>query len=238
MEEPHRSPCVEMSIATTRGLVLLQAHNDPFSILAVCTGNVCRSPAAERLLAQQLGPTVRVSSAGTRALVGHPVSEPMAALLRRTGVDPQPFAARRLSEQMLKEAGLILAMTLAQRGFIVDLWPPAVRHAFTLREFARLLTLIDPSAIPEGTPGDRLPAAIRLATAERGRWRVSAGEDDVVDPFRLANDVYAKSFDQIMSAVDVIVARLFASPTRHDGEHRPIDDIYQNNAVRVTRERS
>jgi hypothetical protein len=35
---------------------------EPFSILAVCTGNVCRSPAVERLLANQLGPTVSVSS--------------------------------------------------------------------------------------------------------------------------------------------------------------------------------
>ena len=55
-----------------------------FSILAVCTGNVCRSPAVERLLASKLGPTVRVSSAGTHALVGHPISEPMAALLLET----------------------------------------------------------------------------------------------------------------------------------------------------------
>ena len=31
---------------------------DIFTILAVCTGNVCRSPAAERLLAYKLGPTV------------------------------------------------------------------------------------------------------------------------------------------------------------------------------------
>ena len=36
-----------------------------FSILAVCTGNVCRSPAVERLLADKSGSTVGVSSAGT-----------------------------------------------------------------------------------------------------------------------------------------------------------------------------
>jgi protein-tyrosine phosphatase len=75
-----------------------------FSILAVCTGNVCRSPAVEGLLASRLGPSVHVSSAGTHALVGHPISEPMAALLRDSGVEPDSFEARRLSEQMLKEA--------------------------------------------------------------------------------------------------------------------------------------
>src|SRR5512133_2901453 len=84
-----------------------------FSILAVCTGNVCRSPAVERLLATKLGPTVAVTSAGTHALVGHPISEPMAALLHDSGVETNEFEARRLSEQMLKEADLILSMRRA-----------------------------------------------------------------------------------------------------------------------------
>src|SRR4029453_8342341 len=115
----------------------LLMSQESFSILAVCTGNVCRSPAVERLLASRLGPTVSVTSAGTHALVGHSIAEPMAALLRGGGLEPDGFEARRLSERMLKEADLVLAMTRAQRGLVVDLWPPAVRRAFTLREFAR-----------------------------------------------------------------------------------------------------
>ena len=187
---------------------MLQGSKEAFTILAVCTGNVCRSPAVERLLAGRLEATVRVTSAGTHALVGHPISEPMAVLLRRSGVAPEPFRGRRVSEQMLREADLILSMTRDQRALIVELWPAAVRRAFTLREFARLLTFVDPSALPLGAPPDRLRAAIRLAAAERGRARVSAAEDDVVDPFQLADDVYAESFGQIMSAVDVIATRL------------------------------
>jgi protein-tyrosine phosphatase len=179
-----------------------------FAILAVCTGNVCRSPAVERLLANKLGPTVSVSSAGTHALVGHPISEPMAALLRDSGTEPDPFEARRLSEQMLKETDLILSMTRAQRGLVVELWPAAVRRTFTLREFARLLSWVDPSVLPAGTPADRLRAAIPLAVTQRGRERRSADEDDVTDPFRLSNAVYANSFEQIRSAVDSIVYRI------------------------------
>jgi protein-tyrosine phosphatase len=176
-----------------------------FSILAVCTGNVCRSPAVERLLAGNLGPTVSVSSAGTHALVGHPISEPMAALLLDNGVEPDSFEARRLSEQMLKEADLVLVMTRAQRGLVVELWPAAVRRTFTLREFARLLSWVDPAALPAGTPAERLRAAIPLAVAERGRERASPDEDDVVDPFRLSTAVYANSFEQITDAADKIV---------------------------------
>jgi protein-tyrosine phosphatase len=186
-----------------RGNLLMS--QEPFSILAVCTGNICRSPAVERLLASQLGPSVNVSSAGTRALVGHPISEPMAALIRQAGVEPEPFAARGLSEQMLKDANLILTMTRAQRGLVVELWPAAVRRTFTLREFARLLSWVDPSVLPAGTPADRLRAAIPLAVAERGRERKSADEDDVTDPFRLSNAVYADSFAQIRSAIDRVV---------------------------------
>jgi protein-tyrosine phosphatase len=177
----------------------------PFSILAVCTGNVCRSPAVERLLANRLGPTVTVSSAGTHALVGHPISDPMATLLLDSGIEPGPFEARRLAEPMLKEADLILSMTRAQRGLVVELLPAAVRRAFTLREFARLLSLVDQAALPAGSPAERLRAAIPLAAAGRGRQRISPDADDVVDPFRLSKAVYAASFAQIRSAVEAIV---------------------------------
>jgi low molecular weight protein-tyrosine phosphatase len=178
---------------------------EAFSILAVCTGNVCRSPAVERLLGSKLGPTVTVTSAGTHALVGHRIPDPMAALLRDSGVQPDLFEARRLSEQMLKEADLILSMTRAQRGLVVELWPSAVRRTFTLREFARLLSWVDSSAPPAGSPAERLGAAIPLAAAGRGRQRVPSDEDDVIDPFRLSDAVYAASFAQITSAVDAIV---------------------------------
>ena len=48
----------------------------PFSILTVCTGNICRSPLAEGLLRMVLGGLdVTVQSAGTAALVGEPMTE-------------------------------------------------------------------------------------------------------------------------------------------------------------------
>jgi protein-tyrosine phosphatase len=165
-----------------------------------CTGNVCRPPVVERLLASQLGPTVSVSSAGTHALVGHPIAALMATLLQQAGVEPTPSEARRLSEQMLKDADLILPLTRAHRGLIIELWLAAVRRTFTLREFARLLTHVDPSALSKGAPADRLRAAIPLAAAERGRWRTAPKDDDVVDPFRLAYELYVDSFGQIKSA--------------------------------------
>src|SRR5688500_16414754 len=95
------------------------------------------------------------------------------------GVEPDAFEARRLSEQMLKEADLILSMTRAQRGLGVEVWPLAVRRAFTLREFARLLSCVDPSALPKGAPAERLRAAIPLAVAQRSREQAPPDEDDI-----------------------------------------------------------
>ena len=48
------------------------ARGQAGSILVVCTGNVCRSPYIERRLRHELAGTgIEVTSAGTRALVGH-----------------------------------------------------------------------------------------------------------------------------------------------------------------------
>jgi protein-tyrosine phosphatase len=174
----------------------------------------------ERLLARDLGPTVFVSSAGTHALVGQPISEPMASLLRSNGVGYGAFAARRLTETLVKHADLVLTLTRAQRSLVVELWPPAVRHTFTVREFARLLDELDLSALSERTPADRLRAAVPLAAARRVFRRVSAQDDDVVDPFRLSDDVYAASFAEITSAVNVIARALGISDAPHNqGRH-------------------
>jgi low molecular weight protein-tyrosine phosphatase len=202
---PRPKPGTVLTCFPTREDLFISMPDDRFSILTVCTGNVCRSPAVERLLASKLGPTVSVASAGTHALVGHPISEPMAVLLRNSGVEDVPFEARRLSEQMLREADLVLPLTRAQRGLVVDLWPAVVRRTFTLREFARLLDQVNGSVLPAGSPAERLRAAVPLVAAERGRLRASPDDDDVVDPFRLSSDVYADSFAQITSAVDVII---------------------------------
>lgn len=67
-----------------------------YTVLCVCTGNICRSPAAERLLAVALGPTVTVASAGTYAMKGDPISPPMDTFVEQAGGSAASFAARQL----------------------------------------------------------------------------------------------------------------------------------------------
>lgn len=175
----------------------------PFAVLAVCTGNICRSPAVERLLAAELGPDsgILVTSAGVGAMVDAAIAEPMASLLAEAGVTPHDFYARHLTESMIRDADLVLALTRGHRSQIVSLHPGAVRRTFTLRELARLARDIDPGEIPPGPPAVRLAALLSLAAAQRGQKFVEPSEDDVIDPYRGDESLYRRSFDQLHPAV-------------------------------------
>jgi len=181
--------------------------NLPFSILCVCTGNICRSPVAERLLAARLGPSVEVSSAGTFGVVDAPIAEPMARRLRSAGVCVDSFAARRLLESMVRSADLVLTLSKAHRSEVVELAPAAVRRSFTLTEFARLAQGLRPDELPTGTPAVRLQAAVPVLAARRS---LSPTSDDIDDPIGRPDAVYERVFGEITAAVDRIAAVLVA----------------------------
>lgn len=185
-------------------MVSLQGRE--FSILTVCTGNICRSPAAERLLRSEFPPQsgITVASAGTHALVGESIQASMAELLRVERIDTSGFAARQLSERMVREADLILTMTRMHRGAVAILWPAAVRRTFTLLEFARLAEQVnqdelDSRAGMDATPAERFASLVPLATIYRAA--VPPSLDDVIDPYREALQVYTRSFSQIREGI-------------------------------------
>ena len=180
----------------------------PYAILCVCTGNVCRSPAAQLMLAARLGPSVTVASAGTLALVGRPIEPPMAVHLTAMGLQTGGFVARRLTAADIGAADLVLGLTRGHRAEAVELAPAVVRRTFTLLEFARLLSQIQPNELPRTSVADRLRTAAGLAAARRRMVVGPMDADDVVDPYRLAQEVYDQSFSAIRTAVDTIADRL------------------------------
>ncbi len=117
----------------------------PFRILHVCAGNVCRSALAERLMTRglrdRLGPLAhrfQTISAGTRAVPGQPIHPDIASILHAYGADPAGFRTRRLDPDVIRDADLVLAATAVERDRAIELLPAALPRAFTLIEFARL----------------------------------------------------------------------------------------------------
>lgn len=190
-----------------------------FTILVVCTGNVCRSPAVEALLTSALGPSsgIVVGSAGTAALVGQPITDPMATLLSSADAEPKGHRARTVTRDLLARADLVLAVTRAHRAALVEMYPSGVRRTFTLREFARLASDVDPAQLPPGPPGERLAALVPLAAAQRGLAPVIPADDDVVDPYRGSSARYRTSFDQLRPAAETIASQALGDAARSQG---------------------
>lgn len=193
--------------AVHRSPSLLTEARPALRILFVCTGNICRSPAAERLFRKEFGPRIKATSAGTYAMAGEPIAEPMAILLEGSGADPERFVARQLTPELLGEADLVLTMTLEQRAATVELLPRAVRHTFTFLQFARLLARVAPELLSAVPTDQRFAAAIPLAAAQQ-RQASTVEADDVVDPYLGSEADYSASFAQLETAVRVVVTAL------------------------------
>lgn len=175
-------------------------HHASGSILTVCTGNICRSPAVEVLLRAAAGDAFRIASAGTRAVVGAGISPPMAALLAADGLSPTFFSARQIFPEHVRSADLILTATVDHRAAVVELAPAAVRRTFTVLEFARIMSQLR-ERLGEEPLADLVP---RVAAA---RFAVEPGQDDLRDPYGLSDAVYLQSYERIRAAVDSMTGR-------------------------------
>lgn len=120
-----------------------------YRVLAVCTGNICRSPMTEYLLREAfddagLADRVEVASAGTTSWEeGEPVDPRAGALLRQRGIDPSRHRARHMSGAMLREADLILALDEDHLG-------PLRRTVGSAQDRIRLVRSFDPDATDLG----------------------------------------------------------------------------------------
>lgn len=102
-------------------------------VLTVCTGNICRSPIAQYLLqARTKKHRTTVESAGLRALQRHPADPQAVMLMKQRGFDISTHRGRQLTNEMLREAELILVMETAQRLALEDKAPWARGKIYTL----------------------------------------------------------------------------------------------------------
>ncbi len=111
------------------------------SVLFVCTGNSCRSVMAEGLLKKrlkELGKTgITVHSAGIIALDGYPPASETVEVMKREGVDLAGFRSAGITNDVIKNSDLILAMSKAHKSEILMRVPEAASKTFLLREYGR-----------------------------------------------------------------------------------------------------
>ena len=169
-------------------------------MLFVCTGNICRSPYAERYSAhaQRLGVLSgwEYASAGLAARVDEPMEARMARELAAHGGDPAGFAARQLGAADVREADLVLVMEARQREQVLRDHPAVVRRTFTLGQLADLARSL---------PRLRGGALIE----EAGQQRQAAREDDdVQDPYGHGGRMAIRTSLRITELLDDLLPRL------------------------------
>ena len=195
--------------------VALRPHHGRMDLLFVCTGNLCRSPLAERLLRswaeRDLGAAadrLRIAIAGTAAVAG-PMDERSAQALRELGGDPAGASGRPVTPELSAGADLVLTMTREQRRAVLQVDPRGLRRVFTLAEASGLLGLADRTGLALLPPDERArELAARLNGARA--YRPGGPDDDIRDPIgqplEAHREVAARIAEELRPLADVLLA--------------------------------
>ena len=175
------------------------SQGDRFHVLAVCLGNVCRSPLMEKLLGERLPTGMTVSSAGLRALDGVSLDsqltgEPAGWDARLDGHVPRQF-----TPQLAVGADLVLAASAELRSRLLEELPSALRRSFTLLEFGYLA---------QAAPARLASARELVAWAAANRSLAVSQPIDIVDPIGRGPEVHRQAADLIDAATGRVAAAL------------------------------
>lgn len=178
----------------------------------LCTANQCRSPLAERLLADALvrrGVDADVRSAGFLP-GGQPISPETVAVLEERGIVPPPGPSRRLEPRELVGADLVLAMARLHVREAVVLAPSTFSRTFTVKELARRGGELGPRK-PDETVGEWLDRA--HVGRDHSLHLGESPDDDVADPVGQSLRVFRSTATELDHHLGQIVDLLWSPVT-------------------------
>jgi len=120
-------------------------ENSVLRVLFICTGNTCRSPMAEvlfrKLLADRLvcrdwelrERRIDVFSAGIAAEGHNPASREAVLVMQEQGLDLSQHLSQQVTDHMLENSTLILALTDRHRRILLDARPDLKDRIYLLR---------------------------------------------------------------------------------------------------------
>lgn len=160
---------------------------DIYSILFVCTGNMCRSPIAEGLLKKkiseeapvELKDKIYVHSSGIYAYEGNKPSENSVKVALQNFIDISQIRSKPINRVQIEQSDLIFALSIDHLNFILENFPTA-RHKSTL-----------------------------LKTY--GKERSITIADSIPDPIGFSMEFYIKIFTEIKNAVDSAFPMIIAA---------------------------
>ena len=181
---------------------LLGGHDEPeFSVLFVCTGNICRSPMAEaiawRELARYPDAVLRFSSAGSHALEGNPATSRAVAAAATLGADLEWHRARELTRRRVQDADLVLCMAQEHLAYAAAYDRSAADRTFLLAAWSRALAQVDRMA---ASPEELLAMAAKEVAEQPG--------DEVDDPIGLTDEAYVHCAQRLELLVPGVVRGL------------------------------
>ncbi len=120
---------------------------EPWSLLFICTGNICRSPMAEGLAwnyGRQRGIPLTATSGSTLGLEDRPAHKHAVRVMSELGMDISEHRSQPITQDLIDSADHILVMEIQHAAKLRERFPSADGKIMLLGTYGGLIEIADP----------------------------------------------------------------------------------------------